>query len=820
MKNSLIKKIYTLTIFSLTLAISSMSYGQINYTQDFNGCNTTANPSNCNGWRVSGGFARGISPTRNCSNSAAFANVYTANPTAELFTTASLGISTGLPATFSFNSKCIDYTGGAATAANSCTYTLYWGTAVGGPWNLVSTYNNVQDLACNSHTFPSFTPTAGQNVFIRVLITFNAGDFWAVIDDISLTQPDLPTATLLNMSAEPTLSTSFAHRRGASIRPKFTISGAAAFDAVQIEMNQLSDFSGAALVSTLDDGTNYNASTPYDFWTTEDLTGDRTYFVRVRLSDNGGSTWGPWSTQFWPYSYYPATTYPEEGWYFTTREQFLLGTVDESTYNFVSVLDNSTPYPDDDYFQVNQGSFNVNAGTNDGVYENGTWYPTVNYMTMGWQNNCNGNAAIYNGFPFTLNIPQGANILSSGLSAVASDACFCETQNVALRLIFDAHDVDNGAAYTAANVTSLVTPARTTAKEYLHLTDAWTNNTRYTLTNNTSILQEVIDRAGWGAGNRFNYMMYWDNGYAPGANNNRCIRQADNGAASAPNLTGTFTNFYNTVRFPSVNRAIYGPDATSWDELRVTDNTVGCGTCYVEYRIHDAGTNAVLAGPFLRPEGMSTSQYFDISGVAAANIYVSTRVYRNNTPLVHDIWLTATEISPLPVEWKKVEGHCLPDGNEIRWETASEQDNDYFTVERSSDGTTWDFICQIDGAGNSNHTNAYSCFDPSIREAIYYYRVRQTDYDGETKVSDIISVNCDEKSDLKIYPNPTQGRFTLDGGKLGMEVVLYDPTGRIILEKEINSHSTEFDISNYNKGLYLLEVKEHNSVQNFKIVVN
>ena len=77
------------------------------------------------------------------------------------------------------------------------------------------------------------------------------------------------TPTLNNFSANPALSTSFAHRRGASERPKFTVSSSSNFDAVQIELNHFANFSGPAIVSTIADGTNYNASTPYDFWTTE-----------------------------------------------------------------------------------------------------------------------------------------------------------------------------------------------------------------------------------------------------------------------------------------------------------------------------------------------------------------------------------------------------------------------------------------------------------------------------------------------------------------------------------------------------------------------
>ena len=549
------------------------------------------------------------------------------------------------------------------------------------------------------------------------------------------------------------------------------------------------------------------------------LTGDRTYFVRVRVSSNAGSTWGPWSTQFWPYSYYPATPYEKEGWYFTTQEQFQLGTVNETAYNFLSIQNNGTSYPDDDFFRLEEGTFTITSGSSDGVREGGSWFNTQTYMTMGRRTSgCTHTGNFWNGMNYLTNIPNSAVINSADFSVVASGSCPCNVQSATLNMIFDAHAADNGPALNGTSVADLAN--RTTANQVISYATPWTNGNRYTMLSVSNILQEIVNRPGWQAGNSFNLLARWDPAYTPTGTHNRCLNTNESGVANAPRIQGTFTNFYNTIRFPSVNRAIYGPDATAWDELRVTDNTVGCGTCYVEYRIHDAGTNAVLAGPFLRPSGMSGAQYFDISSVGATNIYVATRVYRNNTPVVHDIWLTTTDVSPLPVEWKSVEGTCLPNGNEIKWSTASEQNNDYFTVERTLDGVKWTSVCQVPGAGTSNNTNEYVCVDQASRSDLYYYRVRQTDYDGQSKVSDIISLNCQKHTELVVYPNPNQGQFILEGGRLGMGVVLYDHTGRAILKKEINSHTTEFDVSTYSKGVYLLKVNEDEYIQTFKIVVN
>lgn len=633
-------------------------------------------------------------------------------------------------------------------------------------------------------------------------------------EDYSVVVTTQGQTTLLNYSEDPLFSTSFAHRRGASINPKFTIEATAGFNTVQFELNHASDFTGTALVSTISDGNNYTANTPYDFWTTEDLTGDRTYFVRARVSSDGGTNWGAWSTQFWPYSYYPATIYEEEGWYYTTEEQFQTGTVQETNFDFLEILDNATAYPDDDFMRVNEGSYVVNATSNDGVFESGTWYPNPTYMTIGYQNDCNGNAAIYNGFPFTLNVPQGANILTNQFSVVATTECICENQSVVTPLIFDGHDLDNGPALNATNVTSLAD--RTTAQQNITLNTAWTNGTRYTLLSNTSILQEVVDRAGWNDGNNFNLLARWDNAYTPGSNNNRCLRQRDNGTATSPRLEGTFTDFKNTVYFPTVNRDIYGPDAGAWDELRVTDNTTGCGSCYVEYNIHDAATQAVVAGPFIRNAGLTGSQYFDISSVAQQEIFVSAAIFRNNSPVVQDVWLTATEPSPLPVELIDFNVYCENETTQINWETGSERNNDYFTLERSEDGVHWTFLDQVSGEGSSSSTIQYEKIYTDLGNA-KYVRLSQTDFDGTKTVLGIQSISCSIHG-IQIFPNPTSGNITIENAPVDAHIAISNMQGQVVMNLKSESDKTQVDLEGLSSGTYFISIEGKLNTVHYKVV--
>src|SRR5690554_5269233 len=628
-------------------------------------------------------------------------------------------------------------------------------------------------------------------------------------------------------SADPNLSTSFAHRRGADETPKFTIRSTTAFNAVQFELNTQSDFSGTATVSTINDGTTYAAGTLHDIWTTTPLpTDNRTYFARCRVSTDGGATYSPWTIELWPYSYFSGTVYEEEGWYYTTGEQFNTGVVQETLYDFTRIT--TTAFPDNGNVTLDQGAFSINAGTGDAVKENGTFYPNVNYMTIGWQNDCHGNNRIYNGFPFNVNIPQNSLILSADFSVVGTNACSCETQSKPLHLIADAHNFGNAPALNTTNIQSAAN--RTTAKQIInYTTPTWSNNIRYTLAPVNTILQEIVNRGDWSVGNTFNLLLDWNSAYSPESNNNRCMRQANNGATTAPRIEGDFTNFRNTVHFPTVDRAIYGDVGMAWDELKITDNTL-CNSCDVQYRIHDAVTNAVLAGPFTRTAGLNGSQSFDISSVGAQFIYVSASVYRTNTtPTVQDIWLTVTEPSPLPVELTSLSAECDNDKVEIAWTTASELYSSHYIVQRSDDLTSWTDVAIVNGKGTSNVTSNYMVTDYSPLRDVNYYRLIQYDMNGEFEEYGPISSKCNYSDfSISLYPNPNDGNFTIrsesDQRMSDITISITDAAGKVIHvdRTTFGKGTTYYNFKNTNlpKGSYFIHFNHsQKAIKPMKLIV-
>jgi hypothetical protein len=112
--------------------------------------------------------------------------------------------------------------------------------------------------------------------------------------------------------------------------------------------------------------------------------------------------------------------------------------------------------------------------------------------------------------------------------------------------------------------------------------------------------------------------------------------------------------------------------------------------------------------------------------------------------------------SVLPVELTDFSVKPSPVGFDLNWVTASENNNDYFSVERSTDGRTFASIGQVKGAGTTTEKQAYTFTDKNPLKGYNYYRLKQVDYDGNSEYSPVRSVRTGTKSSAILSPNPVQ----------------------------------------------------------------
>ncbi len=143
----------------------------------------------------------------------------------------------------------------------------------------------------------------------------------------------------------------------------------------------------------------------------------------------------------------------------------------------------------------------------------------------------------------------------------------------------------------------------------------------------------------------------------------------------------------------------------------------------------------------------------------------------------------------LPIELVKFSADYLNSNIMISWTTASEINNDFFTIERSKDGKDFHSIGMVYGAGNSNKMLNYEFIDYNTSDGITYYRLKQTDFDGKFEYSKIIAVQRDEENalDIKLINNSTsrEGVELFSKIQTGATLTITSINGRVIERKNI-----------------------------------
>lgn len=215
------------------------------------------------------------------------------------------------------------------------------------------------------------------------------------------------------------------------------------------------------------------------------------------------------------------------------------------------------------------------------------------------------------------------------------------------------------------------------------------------------------------------------------------------------------------------------------------------------------------------PQGTISTSLNTVTGVPAA----AADFFRS--------WTLTDNTSPLPIELISFTGACADGKVGIHWSTATETNNNYFTLERSADGTKFEAFAQVEGAGNSTSTLKYSYTDNHPYSGTYY-RLRQTDYNGATKTSKMIYVEACEKEggNVNVY-NSGSKDYTIAINAVTAEnytVSVYNVLGKVIASKTMFVDAGDFKatmtLDDVDNGIYFVNVVNGNSKTIKRIVVS
>lgn len=192
-------------------------------------------------------------------------------------------------------------------------------------------------------------------------------------------------------------------------------------------------------------------------------------------------------------------------------------------------------------------------------------------------------------------------------------------------------------------------------------------------------------------------------------------------------------------------------------------------------------------------------------------------------------WTLSDNTSPLPIELISFEGNCSNGSIILKWSTATETNNDYFTIERSDDGINFHSIGTLDGAGNSSSILNYSFSDAAPLSNGNYYRIRQTDYNGDSKTTTTIYVApcADPGANMDIY-NQGENQFTvvIDAEFAGNYTIrIFNALGQIVTSNTLyvaeGFNKTTIQLENIDDAMYFVNIT--NGSDRFltkKIIIN
>jgi len=219
-------------------------------------------------------------------------------------------------------------------------------------------------------------------------------------------------------------------------------------------------------------------------------------------------------------------------------------------------------------------------------------------------------------------------------------------------------------------------------------------------------------------------------------------------------------------------------------------------------------------------------QFIDEATIGSAtsvggNVYQFSGVTGLNDNVRFTLGTSNSSATPLPITLVDFQATAFQHSVVINWTTSSESNNDYFTVERSKDGTDWEEIGKIQGSGTSSENKTYSLTDNKPVSGLNYYRLKQTDFDGATEVFRPVSVEIYQTHPVKLYPNPANDIIYMEYGGEGFRYALFNQLGQLVNVEELSSdfHSVKLDLSQLNEGIYYMKLWQNDRSENKKLVV-
>jgi len=308
------------------------------------------------------------------------------------------------------------------------------------------------------------------------------------------------------------------------------------------------------------------------------------------------------------------------------------------------------------------------------------------------------------------------------------------------------------------------------------------------------------------------------------------------GALPGGSLTWYSTQFGATV---------LGTGTTFTTPVLAATTTYYIGTCPGTFRVPvvvTVGGGATISGTLTIPVGGTTlltgsgtpngstpwtSSATGIGTVTSGGLVTGISVGSTTITYMNSSGCLVTAVvivtAPLPVELLYFTA-SLNDRKtvDLVWATASEINNAYFSVQRSEDLQSWMEVVIQEGVGNSNKTLYYEGEDAHPLIGNNYYQLKQVDFDGSVKLSEIETVYYSNNSEVLVYPNPANSIIHLVGKGIDeTNLALFDSQGKMIefSPSVVSSDHIAVSTQHLANGIYYFQLMNNGVVEMVKMNV-
>lgn len=224
----------------------------------------------------------------------------------------------------------------------------------------------------------------------------------------------------------------------------------------------------------------------------------------------------------------------------------------------------------------------------------------------------------------------------------------------------------------------------------------------------------------------------------------------------------------------------------------------GSGLDCTNYSTTLIGWNNNAGTPNGRTLGAAARQY-DAGAVAARTNLITNKGWTINGDAACFV---------LPVELVAFTGKQQEDGILLEWQTAAEQNNRGFYIERSVDGLRWTDIGFVASQGTTTEMQDYSFLDEKTRAPTNYYRLRQTDFDGREELSEVVHVELKNAGTVHLFPNPVSNGeliLFLPENSEAVTVQLFSPAGQLLRSVRLDRGNLTLNVAGLPTGIYTLQ---------------